>query len=147
MARTLVRTLLATVAALVLPACGRDTTLGGTLHVQLTTDKTAYTAGNDAIVTLRNLGDLPVTYNLCDYHLQHSTSVGWITQIHGGLPCMAVITVLQPGDSASAPVPLPETLPSGTYRVYYPIIEESPQAPSSANAQTRKSTNAFQVQP
>jgi len=144
MARSLVRSTLAALA-LVLAACGGESPLSSTLHLEITPDREAYTAGSTATLTIRNLGASEVSYSLCGHEIQRQTPTGWVAAVPGNGGCALVIFTLAPGASVTAETPLPASLPAGTYRVYLPGFVYSRPDEVSLDLQTRKSSRPFQV--
>jgi hypothetical protein len=142
MVRSLVRRTLAALAV-TLAACSSSTL--SSLRLDITPDKSQYTAGNPAMVTIRNVGDEPVRYSFCAAEIQRQTPAGWVTESAELGSCTRIGLVLAPGVSATDRVDLPAILPAGTYRVYFPGIGDPIDDETSADLQSRKSSKPFTV--
>jgi hypothetical protein len=122
MTRSLVRHALALLAAVALAACSSATS--SRLRLDITPDRTEYTTGSNVLLTIRNLGDEPVTYSFCSWTIQRRTVSGWVEEGSQAVLCPAAILLLGPGQSVSGTISLPDNIPSGRYRVYLPGIGE-----------------------
>ncbi len=144
MARSLVRNALAVLAAVALVAC--STVTGSRLRLDITPDKPEYTTGSDVVLTVRNLGDDPVTYSFCTWAVQRLTTSGWVTVDSESVLCPSVILLLDPGESVTGTIGLPDNLTNGKYRVFLPAIGE-PASDQVIDAQTEaeKVSKSFQV--
>ncbi|HEX9939286.1 MAG TPA: hypothetical protein VGB15_19240 [Longimicrobium sp.] len=122
MTRSLVRNALALLAVVALAAC--ESATSSRLRLDITPDRTEYTTGSDVLLTVRNLGDEPVTYSFCTWTVQRRTVTGWVEEDSEAVICPAAILLLGPGQSATGTIGLPDHIPSGRYRVYLPAIGE-----------------------
>lgn len=145
---SIVRHALAVAAALVMSACGSgDLTLPGSTVLEITPDKASYEAGANVGLTVRNIGEQPVTYNMCRREYQRLTGLGWATVVYETPPCLPTFAapVLAPGETINGGLTLPGGLSAGTYRVYFPDFDLSGESVSSADIQTQKSSRPFHV--
>jgi len=148
MVRSIARHTLALAAALVMNACGSgDLSLPGSTVLEITPDKTSYATGSSMGFTVRNIGDQPVTYNMCRREYQRLGKLGWATVVYETPPCLPTFAplVLAPGGTIDGGLTLPGELSPGTYRVYFPDFVLSGESASSADLQTQKSSRPFQV--
>ncbi|HYH81888.1 MAG TPA: hypothetical protein VEX86_18920 [Longimicrobium sp.] len=144
MARSFVRTALATLAAVALAACGSATS--SSLRLDITPERTQYIPGNEVVLTVRNLGDEAVAYSFCARALQRRTGLSWVTENFESVPCPAAIFLLQPGESVSGAIPLPNGIPGGIYRVYLPGIgEPADDAVLDEQSEAEKTSKSFEV--
>jgi hypothetical protein len=145
MTRSFVRHALALLAVVALAAC--ESATSSRLRLDITPDKTEYTTGSDVLLTVRNLGDEPVTYSFCTWTIQRQTVSGWVEVDSEAVICPAAILLLAPGQSATGTIGLPDDIPSGRYRVYLPGIGEaaSDQVIDEAT-QAEKHSTPFNVQ-
>jgi hypothetical protein len=144
MARTLVRNALTVLAALTLAACGTAT--DSDLRLDITPDKPEYTTGSSVVLTIRNLDDDPVGYSFCTWVIERQTLAGWVTVDSQSVACPMAIFRIDPGQSVTGTIVLPNDLPTGRYRVYLPGIGElaSDQVITERTAAEKTST-PFQV--
>ena len=139
MATPFVRCSLAAAALAVLAAC--DGATGPSPELRITPDQPAYVAGGTATVTVQNLGDEAVFYNLCPVKIERRSGLGWVELSYESLKlCNAALFQLQPGESASEQVELPNGQ-SGTFRVVFPVI--STRANGGTLPRERKASEPF----
>src|ERR1044071_1471680 len=122
MARTLVRNAPTGLAALTRAAC--STATDSDLRLDITPDKAEYTAGSNVVLTVRNLGDKAVAYSFCTWAVQRQTTAGWVTVDTESVVCPAILLRLDPGQSVTGTIGLPDGIASGRYRVRLPGIGE-----------------------
>ena len=90
--------------------------------IELTTDRTRYTAGESVVVTLTNHSSTPMWYNTCPRELQSQELEGWVTvsaRPTEGTDCIAVAYHLAPGASVDDVTPLDRALAPGRYRLRF----------------------------
>lgn len=83
--------------------------------VAFTTDDDTYSAGDEVVLTLRNLYDQPIGYNLCSSGLQRDVNGEWEPVVEDRI-CTMQLDILEPGEVDSYAVELPDTLADGSYR-------------------------------
>ncbi len=86
----------------------------------LTTDQTAYDAGERLTLRLENRTDEQFGYNLCFAMLERRAKNGW-AEVEGGWiagdgACPAILIVLRPGQTGTFTETLRSDLSRGTYR-------------------------------
>lgn len=119
-----VRRSLAAAALAALAAC--ESATGSAPELRITPDETAYVSGSTATLTVQNLGDEVLFYNLCPTIIERREGFGWVSLNFESLElCNAALFQLQPGESVSEQVMLPTVSGSGTYRVVFPYISTS----------------------
>jgi len=119
-----VRRSLAATALAVLAAC--EGAAGPDPGLRITPNETAYVSGGTATLTVRNLGDQVLFYNLCPVIIERREGRGWVSLNYESLKlCNAALFQLQPGESVSEQVALPTVSGSDTYRVVFPYISTS----------------------
>ncbi|HET7231530.1 MAG TPA: hypothetical protein VFJ16_16085 [Longimicrobium sp.] len=149
MARSLVRFAL-TAAAVTLAACGgakEIATLPGGTTLEITTDRSAYAAGTNVGLTVRNVGEQTVEYDMCRREFQRLSGSGWATVYVEIPPCLQTFAALRlaPGEVISGAATLPAGLQAGRYRIYFPGFALAEPGTSSADMQTQKSSRPFDV--
>ena len=136
-----VRCSLAVAALAVLAAC--ESATGPTPELRITPDETAYVSGSMATITVQNLGDEVLFYNLCPTIIERREGFAWISLNYESLKlCNAALFQLQPGESVSEQVELPTVSGSGTYRVVFPYISTSNSNPKEIPRE-RKASEPF----
>ena len=119
---------------------GTDPDLGNRT-VALSTDKAQYAPGNTVQVSLQNVSATSLSFNFCPYQIQRASGAAWTTVATvpiDGAACPAATTI-ESGTVVNTNVPLPGSLTSGTYRVFFP------NAGASTLTETQRSTPGFQV--
>lgn len=146
--RVLRRSLSAPALALCLGAC--DFVLHPVVPppvVQVTTDRSAYTRGEEGQVTIANLSDDPVQYNLCRREVERREVAGWNvvwTDPPVGSECGSEAYLLPPGGSLLVGMALPADLAPGTYRMRFLWLSADG---SDALPSTQRTTNSFEILP
>lgn len=116
-----VRRSLAAAALAALAAC--ESATGSAPELRITPDETAYVSGSTATLTVQNLSDEVLFYNLCQVIIERREGFGWVSLNFESLKlCNAALFQLQPGESVSEQVELPTVSGSDTYRVVFPYI-------------------------
>ena len=114
-----------------LQACSTATTGGESPVVHVRTDKSEYAAGETVRLTLTNLTDRGLSYNIClGTSLERRTLAGWHS-VEGRpdqLPCLAALFELEARADTTALFQLPSGLGAGTYRYRVDSVYESPSA-------------------
>jgi|GEM_PF-3285176 len=119
-----VRRSLAAAALAALAAC--ESTTAPTPELRITPNETAYVSSGTATLTVQNLGDEVLFYNLCRAEFERREGLGWVKLSFESLKlCTAELSQLQPGESVSEQVELPSVSGMGTYRVVFPHISTS----------------------
>jgi hypothetical protein len=137
-----VRRSLAAAALVALAACESATSPAPGLRI--TPNETAYVSGGTAIITVANLGDQAVFYNLCPVRFERRAGFGWTELSFESLKlCNAALYQLQPGESITEQVELPSVSGTGTYRVVFPVI--STRANGGELPHERKASEPFTV--
>lgn len=123
------RSAAAMLVALALAGCGSST--AADQRVAVTTDQREYRTGNLVTVTVTNVSDEPVGYNLCVHRIERRTGDGW--RVASAFPppgsaCVDILLTLQPGASTAIQVQLPQDLAAGVYRVRFesPVLATPP---------------------
>lgn len=134
------------VAAIIsLAACGRSPTEQTVPYVTITPDQSVYTAGSVATITVRNVTDGTVGYNLCEQLLERRMPGTWTVVEHspsGDAACTDNLLSLPADEAVTVQVQLPAELPEGTYRVEFPGIAGSLDGTSPIN----RASDPFVVQ-
>jgi hypothetical protein len=137
-----VRRSLTAAALAVLAACEGVT--GPAPELRITPNETAYVSGGTATLTVQNLSDEVLFYNLCPAEFERREGQGWVTLDFEPLKlCNAALFQLQPGESASEQVKLPTVSGTDTYRVVFPYISTS--AGGGELPRERKASKPFTV--
>ncbi|HEU4556619.1 MAG TPA: hypothetical protein VFS20_02175 [Longimicrobium sp.] len=145
MTRSFVRHALAALAAVAVAACS-TVTYAFDLKLDITPDKPEYTSGSPVVLTVRNLGDDVVAYSFCTWAVQRQTVSGWTTVDTESVACPMAIFTIDPGESVTGTVQLPDGIPSGRYRVFLPGIgEPASDQVIDARSQEEKTSKPFQV--
>ncbi|HEX8830696.1 MAG TPA: hypothetical protein VF705_05985 [Longimicrobium sp.] len=149
MVRSIVRIAL-TAAAVTLAACGgvkEIATLPGSTTLEITPDRSSYATGTNVGLTVRNVGEQTVEYNLCRREFQRESGAGWTTVYVEIPPCPQTFAALRlaPGETITGTVTLPADLQSGRYRIYFPGFSLAEPSTSSVDMQTQKSSRPFDV--
>ena len=119
-----VRRSLAAAALAALAAC--ESATGSAPEMRITPNETAYVSGGTATLTVQNLSDEVLFYNLCQVIIERRQGFGWVSLNYESLKlCNAALFQLQPGESVSEQVLLPTVSGSDTYRVVFPYISTS----------------------
>jgi len=107
------------------------------------TNDLSYAPGEAVLLTLRNLYDQPIGYNLCTSELQRSVNDTW-ERVAEDRMCTMQLNVLDPGKVDTFSVTLPESLAAGTYRYSTGVqgLEHANEPPGQA---LTLSTSPFQV--
>ena len=72
--------------------------------------------GGSAVVTLRNGSNEPIGYNLCIGALERREADLWVPALSSANACSPALSMLAPGEEASAETALPAGLEGGDYR-------------------------------
>lgn len=116
-----VRRSLAVAALAVLAACEGVT--GPAPELRITPNETAYVSGGTATLTVQNLSDEVLFYNLCQVIIERREGLRWVSlNVEALKLCNAALFQLQPGEAVSEQVLLPTVSGSDTYRVVFPYI-------------------------
>jgi hypothetical protein len=84
--------------------------------IELTTDRSAYAAGDTLTLQVANRSTLTITYNFCSAELHRMVQGTWVNISPSGVVCSAIAYGVPPGFSAEHPMRLSGALESGTYR-------------------------------
>ncbi len=133
------RTLFVFLLALALGACELLSASGD--DVRFTTDRAAYQPGASVELRLENRSNRTVSYNLCNSRLHQLSDGGWQPAPEPDRACPAALFPLEPGQRATASLPLLDSLATGTYRFETTLYR------SERNTVERAGTNTFSVRP
>lgn len=111
----------------------------GTVAAEFRTDKTQYTIGNSAKLTMVNRSTSRFTMGVCSDVLERGVTGGWVEIPRESTPCIALAILIAPGDSATLTYDLKQATEPGTYRIRRQFTVES----SGAGSQTYLRTNTF----
>ncbi len=111
------------------------------------TDAAEYVAGDAVEVVITNVSDATIVGNPCPWKLQRRTSGGWET-VAGNSLCIGVIEYLEPGESLTTQIPIPNGVEDGLYRVHFPAVapegdESVPDALQSSDRFTVRAPQAL----
>jgi hypothetical protein len=120
---------MALIAMIVLSAgaCGRIS-LGGiggggdSSSYQLRTNRDVYNRGNTGEITVRNVSDRTVEYNLCQRRLERRVGSSWVSAFEwptAGGACTLEARRLGPDAVVYALFEIPTGVPAGSYRVVF----------------------------
>jgi hypothetical protein len=113
--------------ALGVPACSDPSPSVG--PVLLDAGARLYSAGALVTLTVRNLSGDQLQYSQCFPNLEEQGGDGtWRTIHEDASPCLGIVDALDGYATRVAQVRLPSDLPSGTYRIRFPMIGASPDA-------------------
>ena len=113
--------ILAALLALSAAACGNAIVASDTA-VEVTADRAAYSAGDTARVTFRNVSGESLGYNLCISKLDRRSADAWTTVdvFPGpGGACTLELRRLPAGESVQVKRAIPAATAEGTYRLVY----------------------------
>ncbi len=133
------RTLVVLLLALALGGC--ELLSAGGEDIRFTTDQAAYQPGGLVELRLENRSNRTFSYNLCNSTLQQLTDGGWHPAPEPARACPAALFPLEPGQRATAMLPLLDSLATGTYRYETSLYR------SEGNTVERAGSNAFSVRP
>jgi hypothetical protein len=137
-----VRRSLAAAALAALAACEGAT--GPAPELRITPGETAYVSGGTATLTVQNLSDAVLFYNLCPTEVDRREGRDWVTLNSEPLKlCNAALFQLQPGEAVTEQVELPSISGKGTYRVVFPYI--STEVKGGEIPRERKASEPFTV--
>jgi hypothetical protein len=109
--------------ALILSGCGGFLRHGGTSNdYQLTTNRTSYARGNTGEVTVRNVSDRNVEYNLCQRRLERQANKYWVVAFEwpvAGGACTTIARTLKKSESVTTLFDIPTGVPAGSYRLVF----------------------------
>lgn len=108
-----------------LAACGStpDTTPtgvlppDGTVAAEFRTDRTQYTMGSTAKLTMVNRSTQRFTMGVCDDVLERAVDGGWVEIPPPNTACIALALLIAPGDSATLSFDLKQATNVGAYRI------------------------------
>jgi hypothetical protein len=109
-----------------------------------TTNDVAYEPGEEVVLTLRNVYDQSIGYNLCTSGLQHNVNDTW-EPVEEDRACTLQLNTLDPGEVDTFPLALPESLANGAYRYSTGVqgLDDTNEPPGPDQVLT---TNPFQVE-
>lgn len=111
-----------------LTACAGDEERG----VRLRTDRRAYVAGDTLVLSIRNVADTLAGYNTCVLAIERRGDLGWRVEASyppPGAMCAGMTAPLPAAGFAVERVPLPPTLPAGSYRLRFPWFDHRTTPP------------------
>jgi hypothetical protein len=129
--------------AVSLQGCGGLIGRGGTSRdYRITTNQTIYSRGNTGEVTIRNVSDETLEYNLCPRRLERQANKYWIVAFEwptAGSSCTAEGRRLGKGEAINALFDIPTGVPTGTYRVVFTgLVDQKARPLSGDDAATPK---------
>jgi hypothetical protein len=94
----------------------------GALRIE--TAQSSYQAGDTLSISLQNIGEVSVAYNLCPTFLEQHVGTEWISRgtpadLFSQTGCEPIASGLTPGGVAVLERRLPQILPPGNYRVRF----------------------------
>ena len=92
--------------------------------VTLRLDRAEYGQGEQPRLTLINTGGWTYAYNPCTRVIEVNTDGAWTAAETGPRICTMEAWMLRPGDSVTAPIELPATLPAGQFRLRLAMTTE-----------------------
>jgi hypothetical protein len=95
---------------------------GTSRDYQITTNTTSYKRGSTGEVTIKNVTDKPLEYNLCQRRLERQENKYWIVAFEwptAGGACTTEARRLAKGESVNTLFELPTGVPTGRYRVVF----------------------------
>ena len=94
---------------------------------RLQTDQSRYGPGSVVRLTLTNVGGQAQPYSACTQVLEQRLHAWWVVHPRspGNVPCLDVLLVLDPGESAILQLQLPSTTATGEYRWRLPEAREA----------------------
>lgn len=119
-----------------LSAC--DTFTGELEKLHLVPDSPQYVLGQMAVTVLDNNAGRAFTYSSCGPALEVRVEGHWTAVDVGTRVCTADLRSVAPGEVVTFRIPLPETLPAGTYRFVLAVGHD-------ANQDERVRSVAFKV--
>jgi hypothetical protein len=141
-----VRRRLALLAVALFAAACEGSTLSDRF-ADIETDAAEYAAGDAVEVTITNVSDVTIVGNPCPWELQRRTAGGWETAAGNSL-CVGVMEYLEPGESLTTQVLIPNGIEDGSYRVHFPAVapegdESVPDALQSSDPFTVRAPQAL----
>jgi uncharacterized protein YfaS (alpha-2-macroglobulin family) len=111
-------------------------------EVTITLDRSSYSAGGTANVSVTSHSRDTLGYNFCSSRtVERKQGESWVAIPEPGRMCTMEIRLLNPGETQTASITMPESMPAGTYRV---VITFSRQRPS-ASGSVRAISSSFSV--
>ena len=99
-----------------LPACGPSMQSdSASPAIQLATEPSSAAPGDTLTLILTNASQEAIGYNLCSSGLERRQGTDWQV-VPSNRVCTMELRVLEPGDQATFPVDVPDTLSTGEYR-------------------------------
>ena len=141
------RVLLLGIAALSMNACGVISQIGrgSSGDYSISTNRNVYNRGSTGEVTIRNVSDNTLEYNLCQRRLERQVGRDWVTSYEwptAGGGCTTELRRLNRGEAVNTLFDIPTGVPSGTYRVVFTGLRGEGGGDMSAD---RAATPSFQV--
>jgi hypothetical protein len=116
----------------------------GTPAIVLTTDRTSYTPGSSATVTLRNEGSETVLFGVCSDALERRYPTGqWLALAPLPYACPDIALVLEAGASRTLPFDLRAASIAGMYRLRRAFLPEQ----GGLDEQFDRRSNEFVIKP
>ena len=110
------------------------------------TDAAEYRAGDAVEVTITNVSDATIVGNPCPWELQRRTAGGWMLAAGNSL-CVGVMEYLEPGESLTTQILIPNGIEDGIYRVHFPAVgpEGDVSIPDALQSSDRFTVRALQA--
>jgi hypothetical protein len=98
---------------------------GSSPDYQITANSNTYQRGNTGEVTLKNVSDETLEYNLCQRRLERQENKYWIVAFQwptAGGACTTELRRLSKGESVNTLFEIPTGVPTGRYRVVFTAL-------------------------
>jgi hypothetical protein len=124
-------------------AAAEDQRMANPATVQLTLDRSSYSAGAITTLTLTNATARDLGYNPCTRTIERQSGGNWAVVPEPDRVCTMELRLLAAGARVTERTDLPDFLQAGTYRMVLRLSDESP--PPSGGAPVRATSAPFTI--